>query len=79
MKENQNLYITIDQSENSVKKFTYKISNKERIVLTKNFDNQFYDKKVILTKLKKQISYHENIILQSLYKSASEKEIQLIL
>ena len=75
LKENQNLYITIDQSENSVKKFTYKISNKERIVLTKNFDNQFYDKKVILTKLKKQISYHENIILQSLYKSASEKEI----
>ena len=46
LKENQNLYITIDQSENSVKKFTYKISNKERIVLTKNFDNQFYDKKV---------------------------------
>ena len=75
LKENQNLYITIDQSENSVKKFIYKISNKERIVLTKNFDNQIFDKKVILTKLKKQISYHENIILQSLYKSASEKEI----
>ena len=44
-------------------------------MLTKNLNDQVFDQKVILTKLKKQISYSENIIQQSLYKSASVKKI----
>ena len=75
LKTNQKILFTIDQSKNSVKEFIFQISNKERIVLTKNLSNQDFDQKVILTKLKKKISYNENIILQSLYKSASEKKI----
>ncbi len=75
LKTNQKIFLTIDQSENTIKEFIFQVSNKERIVLTKNLNNQVFDKKVILTKLKKQVNYNENIILQSLYKSASEKNI----
>ena len=75
LKTNQKILLTIDQSENSIKEFIFQVSNKERIVLTKNLKNEVFDQKVILTKLKKRINYSENIILQSLYKSASEKKI----
>ncbi len=54
LKTNQKIFLTIDQSENSVKEFIFQISNKEKIVLTKNFGNQIFDQKVILTKLKKK-------------------------
>ena len=75
LKTNQKILLIVDQSENSIKEFIFQISNKERIVLTKNLNDQVFDQKVILTKLKKQISYSENIIQQSLYKSASVKKI----
>ena len=75
LKTNQKILLTIDQSENSIKEFIFQVSNKERIVLTKNLKNQVFDQKVVLTKLKKRINYSENIILQSLYKSASEQKI----
>ena len=54
LKTNQKIFLTIDQSQNSVKEFIFQISNKERIVLTKNLNNQVFDQKVILTKLKKK-------------------------
>ncbi len=75
LKTNQKILLIVDQSQNSIKEFIFQISNKERIVLTKNLNDQVFDQKVILTKLKKQISYSENIIQQSLYKSASGKKI----
>ena len=75
LKTNQKILLIVDQSQNSIKEFIFQISNKERIVLTKNLNDQVFDQKVILTKLKKQISYSENIIQQSLYKSASVKKI----
>ena len=75
LRTNQKILLTVDQSENSIKEFIFQVSNKERIVLTKNSNSQVFDQKVILTKLKKYINYNENIILQSLYKSASEKKI----
>ena len=75
LKTSQKIFLTIDQSENSVKEFIFQVSNKERIVLTKNPSSQVFDQKVILTKLKKKIIYNENIILQSLYNSAYEKKI----
>ena len=75
LKTNQKIFLTIDQSENSIKEFIFQVSNKERVVLTKNLNNQIFDRKVVLTKLKRKISYSENIIIQSLYKSASEKKI----
>ena len=75
LKKNQKILLIIDQNENSIKEFIFQVSNKERIVLTKNLDDQVFDQKVILTKLKKKIKYSENIILQSLYKSASAQKI----
>ena len=72
---NQKIYLTIDQSNNSIKEFVFQISNKERVILTRNKNNNQFEKEVILIKLNKEILYKENIILQSLYKSASDKKI----
>ena len=71
----QKIYFTIDQSNNSIKNFILQISNKERIVLTRNEDSNNFNQEILLTKLDKKIVYHENIILQSLYKSATDKKI----
>ena len=72
---NQKINFTIDQSNNSIKNFIFKISNKEKILLSKDVENNNFNQKIILTKLNKKISNNENIILQSLYKSASSKKI----
>ena len=71
---NQRIHLTIDQSDNEIKDFIFQISNKEKILLSKNDEDQF-NQKIILTKLDKKIVYQENIILQSLYKSAIDKKI----
>jgi murein DD-endopeptidase MepM/ murein hydrolase activator NlpD len=72
---NQKIYLTIDQSNNSIKKFIFHISNKERLLLTKNKEKDTFHQEILLTKLNKRIAYKENIILQSLYKSAIDKNI----
>tara|TARA_A100001011_G_scaffold395448_1_gene490477 strand:+ start:247 stop:1539 length:1293 start_codon:yes stop_codon:yes gene_type:complete len=71
----QKIYLTIDQSNNSVKKFIFQVSNKERILLTRNDDTDSFNQKILLTKLNKKVIYNENIINQSLYKSAIDKKI----
>jgi len=71
---NQRIYLTIDTSNNKIKKFIFQISNKEKILLYRNEGIDF-DQKIISTKLDKKIVYQENIILQSLYKSATDKKI----
>jgi murein DD-endopeptidase MepM/ murein hydrolase activator NlpD len=71
---NQIIYLTIDQADNEIKNFTFQISNKEKIYLTKNKESDF-NQEIILTKLDKKIIYQENIIMQSLYKSATDKKI----
>jgi len=72
---NQKIYITVDQSNNTIKKFIFQISNKERLYLNKNEESDNFNQKILLTKLNKKIIYQENIILQSLYKSAIDKKI----
>ena len=72
---NQKIYFTIDQTDNSVKDFIFQISNKERVMLTRDSKKGSFNQEIILTQLKKEIIYSENIILQSLYKSALEKKI----
>ena len=72
---NQKIFLIIDQSNNSIKEFVFQISNKERVILTRNIKNNKFEKEVVLLKLNKEILYKENIILQSLYKSASDKNI----
>ena len=72
---NQKIYLTINQSNNTIKNFIFQISNKERVLLTKNEKVDSFDQEILLTKLDKKIVYQENIILQSLYKSAIDKRI----
>ena len=66
--------ITVDQTKNSVIKFTYPISKTEKISLSKKDSSKNYSEEIILTKLTKQLIYKENDILQSLYRSASKIE-----
>ena len=72
---NQKIYLTIDQSNNKIKDFIFQISNKERILLTRDEEKDDFNQEILLTKLDKKIVYKENIILQSLYKSATDKRI----
>ena len=72
---NQKIYLTINQSNNSIKDFIFRISNKERIILTRNEEQNNFNREILFTKLDKKIVYQENIILQSLYKSAIDKKI----
>ena len=66
---------TLDQSNNIIKDFTFKISNKEKIYLKRNINNNQFNKRILVTKLKKNTIYKENAIMQSLYKSASDQGI----
>ncbi len=72
---NQKIHLTIDQTDNTVIKFLFQISNKERVILTQDLQKKSFNQKIILTKLKKEIVYQENTILESLYKSAIKKKI----
>jgi len=74
---NQKIYLTINQSDNTIKDFIFQISNKERVLLTRNKEDNNFNKRILLTKLEKKILYQENLILQSLYKSATEKKIPI--
>mgnify|MGYP001446569008 FL=1 len=66
---------TLDQSNNLIKDFTFQISNKEKIYLRRNTDNNQFNQKILVTKLKKNTIYKENAIMQSLYKSALDQKI----
>ena len=66
---------TLDQSNNLIKDFTFQVSNKEKIYLKRDTDNNQFNQKILVTKLKKNTIYKENSIMQSLYKSASDQKI----
>ena len=74
---NQKILFTIDQANDSIKEFMFQISNKERIVLTRDLESEDFKEEILLTKLKKEIIYKENIISISLYKSAVNQAIPL--
>ena len=75
LKTDQKIELVIDQSNNVVKEFIFKISTTEKIYLTKDTKTDKFDQRIIVKKLKKNIIYSENVILQSLYKSALNKKI----
>ena len=72
---NQKIFFTIDQKNNLIKEFIFKVSNTEKIYLTRNIDTDEFNQKTLVTSLNKNILYKENIILDSLYKSASKQKI----
>jgi len=75
LSKDQKIELTIDQSSNLVKEFILKISNKEKIYLSRDAITDKFNQKILLTKLKKNTIYKENIILNSLYKSAIDQKI----
>ena len=75
LKTNQKVHFIIDQSKGSIKEFVFQISNKERILLTRNLENNDFNQEIVLTELNKKVIYSENVILQSLYRSATERKI----
>jgi murein DD-endopeptidase MepM/ murein hydrolase activator NlpD len=71
----QSIQFSIDQTNNKIREFTFKISNTEKIYLKRNIKNDNFSQEIITIKLEKKIIYKENIILQSLYKAATDEDI----
>ena len=75
LKTDQQIQLIIDQKNNLVKEFIFKISNTEKIYLTRNLETNDFNQKILITSLNKSILYKENMILESLYKSAVQQKI----
>ena len=65
----------IDKTNNKIIEFTYQVSNKQKVYLKRNIENDIFSEKILSIKLKKEILYKENLILQSLYKAAIDQNI----
>ena len=77
LKPNLDIIITIDQSNNKkITSFLFPISRTKKIQLTRNLDNNLFEKKIIITNLNKKIVFKENKITQSLYKTAIDLNVQ---
>ena len=72
---NQKIQITLDQTNNKIKEFIFKISNTKKIYLSRNDENTKFNQEILTIKLDKKIIYKENIILQSLYKASTDQNI----
>ena len=74
---NLEIKITIDQSNNKkITSFLFPVSRTEKIQLTRNLDNNLFEKKIIITNLNKKIVFKEGKITQSLYKTAIDLKVQ---
>ena len=77
LKTNLEIKITIDQSNNKkITSFLFPVSRTEKIQLTRNLDNNLFEKKTIITNLNKKIVFKEGKITQSLYKTAIDLKVQ---
>jgi len=77
LKPNLEIKITIDQSNNKkITSFLFPVSRTEKIQLTRNLDNNLFEKKIIITNLNKKIVFKEGKIIQSLYKTAIDLKVQ---
>ncbi len=71
----QIIQFNLDKTNNKITEFTYQISNKQKVFLKRNTENDDFSEELLSIKLNKQVIYKENIILQSLYKAATDQEI----
>ena len=77
LKPNLEIKITIDQSNNKrITSFLFPVSRTEKIQLTRNLDDNLFEKKIIITNLNKKIVFKEGKITQSLYKTAIDLKVQ---
>ena len=76
LQPNLEIKITIDQSNNKkITSFLFPVSRTEKIQLTRNLDNNLFEKKIIVTNLNKKIIFKEGKITQSLYKTAIDLNV----
>jgi len=69
--------LTVDETDNrKVTFFMFPVSRTETIQLALNLETDLFEKKTIITNLKKKIIFREAKILQSLYKTAIDLKIQ---
>ncbi len=77
LQPNLEIKITIDQTNNKkIISFLFPVSRTEKIQLTRNLDNNLFEKKIIITNLNKKIVFKEGKITQSLYKTAIDLKVQ---
>ena len=77
LQPNLEIKITIDQSNNKkITSFLFPVSRTEKIQLTRNLDDNLFEKKIIITNLNKKIVFKEGKITQSLYKTAIDLNVQ---
>ncbi len=69
------LQFTIDRTSQKITELSYPISKTKKIYLSRSKNSNFFNEKIITTKLIKKIVYDENIIMNSLYKSAVDIKI----
>ena len=76
LKTNLNINFTIDKTNNNkITSFIFPVSRTKRVQLKRNLETDSFEKKIIITNLKKKIIFKEGKILQSLYKTAVTLEI----
>ena len=77
LKPNLKIKFTIDQLNNKkIIYFLFPISRTKKIQLTRSLDDNFFEKKIIITNLTKKIIFKEGKIIQSLYKTAIDLKVQ---
>ena len=77
LQPNLEIKITIDQSNNKkITSFLFPISRTEKIQLTRNLDNNLFEKEIIITNLNKKVVFKEGKITQSLYKTAIDLKVK---
>ena len=77
LQSNQIIKFTIDQSHaKKIINFYYPITRIKKIYLVRNLETDQFEKKEIITNLNKKIIFKEGVISRSLYKTASDLEIE---
>ena len=77
LKTNSNIKFTIDvSSEKKIESFLFPVSRTKKILLTRNFQTNIFEKKIIITNLNKKIIFKEGKILQSLYSAATKLNVR---
>ena len=71
----QIIQFNLDKTNYKITEFTYQISNKQKVFLKRNIENDNFSEELLSIKLNKQVIYKENVILQSLYKAAADQKI----
>ena len=78
LKTNQIIKLTVEQSKNSkITYLLYPISKTKRIEINRNFENDTFNHREIVTNLNKKINFKEGRITHSLYKTAENLKIPI--